>query len=302
MRVSLRFTWLLALSFPTAGCGSTGATISPPTVGDANAITGVPTLAPPSHDSNTITQMNPNFATAPGCPAPANATDFFGQARCCNTKAAFCEDFESATLGGNPNAKWWTVQKASGDTLAISNTFAARGKQALHINAAGASHTMIVTTMGMPFANNDMWGRAFYYWNSSAHPSNHTSYIAAGPANTSAYQWLRYSSFGNGDLGGNDSDPDNSSVGGSSLANGGWACLEWHYEPAQHLAHYFLDGKEITTALAIDAKHDTDGAMNFAQVEIGWELYSADGAVPTGGWDMYIDEIALDNKQIGCAN
>ena len=288
----------------TAACGA----VSPATTtatdhsnaADTNQAV-INSLPPPSHNGNTIMQIAPTIPTAPECPSPANEADFFGQPRCCHTHAAFCEDFETATPGGNPNATWWSVERASADTLAISTDHAARGKQALHIHAPGNSHSMILTKMGFPFANNEYWGRAFYYWNSLTHPSNHTTYIASGPADTSLYQWLRYSSFGKGDLGGNDSDPDNSSVSGSSMPNGGWACLEWHYDPANHLAHYLLDGKEIST-LTIDARHDSDGAMNFGSLEIGWELYTADTAVPTQGWDMYIDEIALDSKQIGCAN
>ena len=289
------FWTMLAACACTAGCGSnTG-------VAPSNAVrvgSGVTTLAPPSHDSNTITQLSPEST----CPEPANENDYFGQPRCCNTKAAFCEDFESATVGGDPNIHGWSVNRGDGDTLTISDAHAARGQKSLHIHAAGASHSMISTTMGMPFTDNNMWGRAFFYWNSSAYPNNQVSYVAAGPADTLAYQWLRYSSATGGMLGGNDSDPGNSSFGNTSLPTGGWGCLEWHYEPAQHLAHYFLNGQEITSPMAIDAKHDTDGAMNFAHVEIGWELNSADSAVPSDGWDMYIDEIALDGKQIGCAN
>lgn len=284
--------WTCACSAPQSSASEGAA---------SNGAQAADTLAPPNHDANTIMQIPPDVSDAPACPAPANPDDFFGQPRCCHTHAAFCEDFESATVGNNPNAAWWTVELAKGDTLAISADHAARGKQALHIHAPGASHSMIVTQMGFPFPNNAYWGRAFYYWNSSSHPSNHTTYIASGPSNASLYQWLRYSSFGQGTLGGNDSDPDNSSGSGSSLPNGGWACLEWHYDPANHLAHYLLDGKEIST-LTIDAKHDTDGAMDFRRLEVGWELYSTDSAVPGQGWDMYIDEIALDANPIGCAN
>ena len=284
-----------------SGSGS-GSTATP--AGNAN--TAVQNTDP-TGDTNTPTPTDTNTVTAPVCPTPANATDYFGQPRCCNTKAAFCDDFESASVGGNPNATWWSVIKANGDTLAISTDQAARGKQALHIHAPSNSHSMITTKVGFPFANNSFWGRAFVYWNTAAHPSNHTTYMAAGPANTSVdgsngtYEWLRYSSFGNGNLGGNDSDPDNSSFSNTSLPTGKWTCLEWHYDPANRLAHYFVDGAEIST-FNIDAKHDNDGTMNFAQVELGWELYSADSAVPSTGWDMYLDEIALDAKQIGCQN
>ncbi len=269
---------------------------------DANTSTntggGNVTATPTSTGSPSPT---PTPTTTPTCPTPANANDYFGLPRCCHTAARLCEDFESATVGASPNSTLWSVAKANADTVQISTTQAARGSKSLHIHASnsGSQHAMIVNTSAFPFANNMFWGRAFVYFN-SAYPSNHTTYMAAGPNPNPRYEWLRYSSFGNGHLGGNDSDPDNSAASNQSLARDAWSCVEWQFNPPNHKAYYYFNGQLIST-LTIDAKHDNTTDLDFAQMEIGWELYNQDSA---GGaaWDMYFDEIALDNKRIGCSN
>ena len=277
---------------------------APSTVEGSNAI-GVAdsnyagTLPAPSHDANTIGQVS----LAPSaCPTPTDANDYFGLPRCCFTQAQFCEDFENGTVGQSPDANFWVVSKATSDVVAISTDQHARGNQSLHIRAvnSGSQHAMIVNTTAFPFANNAFWGRAFVYWNGTTYPNNHTTYAASGPSPNPNYQWMRYSSFGNGALGGNDSDPDNSAGSSTSLPSMTWACLEWFYNAPGMQATYYLNGKLLST-LTIDVKH-TSGTtdLHWQQMEIGWELYSQDGS--TASWDMYFDEIALNGTRIGCSN
>ena len=284
--------------------GSFGQTSDGNSTGDSNTSTGTTgaggnvTASPTPSPSASPT---PTPTPTPTCPTPANANDYYGLPRCCHTHAKLCEDFESGTVGASPNSTLWTVTKATADTMQISSTQAARGNQSLHIRAAnaGSQHAMISNTSAFPFANNMFWGRAFVYFN-SAYPSNHTTYMAAGPSPNPNYQWLRYSSFGSGHLGGNDSDPDNSAASNQSLPQAAWACLEWQYDVPNLKAYYYFNGQLIAT-LAIDSKHVGTTDLDFKQVEIGWELYSQDGA---GGaaWDMYFDEIALNDTRIGCSN
>ncbi len=255
-------------------------------------------LPPPIHDGNTIDQVSLSPTV---CPTPTDANDYFGLPRCCHTNAQLCEDFESGTVGQVPDANVWTINKATADVVEISASQHARGNQALHIHAlnSGGQHTMIVNTTGFPFTNDAFWGRAFIYWNGTAYPNSHTTYVAAGPSPNSNYQWMRYSSFGSGDLGGNDSDPDNSAGSSTALPSMTWACMEWFYDRPNMQATYYLDGHLLST-LAIDAKHASNTDLHWQQVEIGWELYAQDGT--TASWDMYFDEIALNGTRIGCAN
>ena len=256
-------------------------------------------LPPPSHDGNTIGQVS---LTPAVCPTPTNANDYFGLARCCNTHAQFCEDFESGTAGQAPDANVWAVNKATTDTVEISASQHARGSQSLHIHSlnSGGQHAMIANTTAFPFANNVFWGRAFVYWNGTVYPNNHTTYVAAAPNPNPNYEWMRYSSFGSGNLGGNDADPDNSSNSSTHLPSMSWACLEWFYNTPGMQAQYYFNGQLIST-LTIDPKHTTATTdLTWGQVELGWELYSQDGTAAS--WDMYFDEIALNGTRIGCAN
>ena len=285
---------------PTAGSGDGNHTTDSNTAIDAN--TSVGTVVGGGNVTPTPTPtVSSTPSPTPTCPTPTNANDYFGPPRCCHTAAKLCEDFESGTVGASPNSTLWTVGKANADTVQISTTQAARGSKSLHIHAAnsGSQRAMIVNTSAFPFPNNTFWGRAFVYFN-SPYPSNHTTYMAAGPNPNPNYQWLRYSSFGNGHLGGNDSDPDNSASSNTALTHDAWTCIEWQYSPPTHRAYYYVNGQLVTT-LTIDAKHDNTTDLNFKQMEIGWELYNQDNA---GGsaWDMYFDEIALNDQRIGCSN
>ena len=276
--------------------------------GDGNSTTNSNTTTSGGNTSATPTPTptmspSPTPTPSPTCPTPANANDYFGSPRCCNTAAVLCEDFESDTAGGSPNSTLWTVAKATADTVEISTTQAARGSKSLHIHAINTNgqHAMITNSSAFPFANNMFWGRAFVYFN-SAYPSNHTTYVAAGPKPNTNYEWLRYSSFGTGHLGGNDSDPDNSSNSSKQLTHAAWTCIEWQYDIPNLKAYYYFNGALIST-LTINSHSSRPGDLDMQQIEIGWELYQQDSAVASGGaWDMYFDEIALDSKRIGCSN
>lgn len=247
---------------------------------------------------------DPNLS-ATACYTPKDDNDFFGPARCCHTQAVLCEDFEGGKAGDDPNALLWQViSSGAAYSAKISAAQAARGSQSLHIQAAnqsGNQQAMIVNTSAFPFAGNAFWGRAFVYWASSSRPNNHATYVAAGPVPNASYQWLRFSSFGGGQLGGNDSDPDNSSSSSTTLAQGAWTCIEWHFDPSPGVmrATYFADGKQISQ-LDIDPKHNGTQDLDFAQIELGWEIYTHDGN--GAGWELFLDEIALGPNRIACAD
>ena len=247
----------------------------------------------------------PPVATTPtttgGDTTPTNTTDpNVGDAN--STPAAptcaytLCENFESAKVGGVPDPNIWAVSlDTNTDVLAVSTTEVQQGNNALHIHVdnGNGKHAMIMNKSAFPFAKDMFWGRAYVYFGSTL-PTNHTTYVAAGP-NPNPYEWIRYSTFG-GNLGGNDSGPDNSATTNKAAPIKAWTCLEWQFDGPNQVAHYFLDSNTLTT-LNIE-KSGNSNNIKFAEIELGFELYEQSGSA--SGWDMYLDNIALDANRIGC--
>ena len=66
-----------------------------------------------------------------------------------------------------------------------------------------------------------------------------------------------------------------------------WFCYEWHVTSSE--SHVFMDGKELTSAKG-------PGANNPTGIYLGFQRFQSGG---TAG-DISIDDVALNNTQIGC--
>jgi len=72
----------------------------------------------------------------------------------------------------------------------------------------------------------------------------------------------------------------------------GWECWEWHLS-ANNTLEFYIDGKAIPQ-LAVTAA-DKWVFPTFNKLYLGWLDFSAG---PTG--NMWIDEVAVGDAQIGC--
>jgi hypothetical protein len=77
-------------------------------------------------------------------------------------------------------------------------------------------------------------------------------------------------------------------------AQPGWQCWEWH-TAADNSLQFYVDGK-VVPGMAVTAA-DNWPFPNFNKLYLGWLDFSAG---PTG--NMWIDEVAVGDAQIGCNN
>ncbi len=245
-------------------------------------------------------------------------TAFFGASRCASAQVQLCEDFESGSI----NTAIWKVE---GDTPVVDSLQAARGTKALHIKKNGSGNSKIRETKTFPEAGGKYWGRAFFYFNSL--PQNagltysHYTFVAgegtgvAGevrlggvmrgrfgqpPKNYFAVGTDNRSANGTGDWANADNDPPDSP---KTIPEKQWLCIEWLHDSGADQTRVFWDGVEhpsLGTTPQVVHGGKMPGNLfylpDFTSVWLGWDEYQA----TTQTFELWIDEIAIDDKQIGC--
>jgi hypothetical protein len=252
----------------------------------------------------------------------SNRDAFFGASRCATAGVKFCEDFESGTL----DAATW---KAGGTAPIIDELQAARGKKALHV-MQGQGNSQIRTSKVFPAMNGRYWGRAFVYLNAMPHFSaaadsldySHWTVIAAtgamvaGEVRIGGQLQKRYQNAtplnfwgvgtdnrnepeGSGDWTNADDDPKGAA---KAVAEKQWSCVEWLGDYMTDETKFFLDGVEHPSlATTPTTKHggipDKPFLLpEFNAIWFGWAEYQ-----PTAQkFELWFDEIAIDNERIGC--
>ncbi|MCC6810953.1 MAG: hypothetical protein IT381_26220 [Deltaproteobacteria bacterium] len=83
-----------------------------------------------------------------------------------------------------------------------------------------------------------------------------------------------------------------------------WLCVEWHFDGTLMEQRFWIESAERTKLFASRTVHG--GAKvdyvfpQFNELALGWMLYQ--GGTTPAGFDMWIDEVAIDDQRIGCAN
>ncbi len=231
-----------------------------------------------------------------------------GGAGCASFK--LCEDFESTIPGDIPMG--WTK---TGD-VSVSGTDFYRGAQSLHIGIAPNGPRRINRTLGFLGANaSDHWGRLFFktmkpvLYNGPLHstlvamkgksPVDNVD-IEARVVDTvqdaQLFHNFQYDVQPSSRAEFRTASPDNWQYTST------WRCVEWHVEYATQSYSFFLDGAEVISL------HIYNGPNNFAGVEIpsaytaisvGWNNYEVVQNL-NGGFEAYIDDLAIDGTRIGC--
>jgi len=252
-----------------------------------------------------------------------NRDAFFGASRCAAAGVKFCEDFESGTLD---TATW----KTGGTAPTIDELQAARGKKALHVLQPGNGNSQIRTGKPFPAMNGRYWGRAFVYFNAMPHNStdadsldySHWTVIAAtgtmvaGEVRIGGQLQKRYQNAtplnfwgvgtdnrdepeGSGDWTNADDDPKGAA---KAVAEKQWSCVEWMGDYMTDETKFFLDGVEHPSlATTPTTKHGGNPDKPFLLPEFnaiwfGWAEYQT----TTQKFELWFDEIAIDNERIGC--
>jgi hypothetical protein len=278
----MRVVTMLGLVFATAaGCSSAGTGDAAPSPGPANDAGGDDSRSSASSGSS----GNP---IAPG-DTDAGA-DGSSSASLCSTGLAFCESFESGTL--DPTV--WTVQ---GLPPTIDATFAARGTHSLHVRIDPTSTvhiSRISETKTFPAKNNSLFGRAFVYAKTAV-PTFHMGIIWG--AHEKGAEAVYAIGTGNQNILVNfkDATTDNGVNDHEKFPVDRWVCLEWQFDGMANQVLVWVDGAPDPGATLTGYT-----APLFDHLFVGMGLYS--GMTPvTTSYEMWLDEIAVDDHRITCA-
>jgi hypothetical protein len=317
------------LSFSAAvGCGQSG---SPAPAGNASnspsgdAMTGVGATGSATGDSGTGTGLQDD---AGGVAPPVDAgngsqteTDAGGSPPDAGSgppdagsgppgacQSLFCEGFETVAAGAPPDPAIWT--RTSTDVL-VDSTRGARGsKQSLHIPPLLSAVKYIRENKTIAAMGTTFYGRVFfwidrqplekpgtlYHW-TLLEADELDNYNAGkvlrlgGHIEPAGTNWLRFNFQTHG-------QPPETGLSDMNevLSIKRWYCAEFYYSLPNNEARFWLDGVE-------DPKLHWKGPMGgyVFPAAITWMTFGfAEYQAPQTPWEVWIDEIALDTKKIGC--
>jgi hypothetical protein len=225
---------------------------------------------------------------------------------CAGRSYLFCEDFESAPVGGLPTG--WTIDRGwqtETSNPAVASDQHHSGMRALHsaVGAVGQHRARFALNAALGAARGTHWGRVFYKVQAPAFmPSSgvvHNTLLGLMGAgelrvvdtvqNTAgAHQFLL-------------NVPDDSCCAGSRYNyhsyDGAWHCAEWHVDQTARSYHFYFDGAEVTDIAYTQPASDTRVRFEaFTGVTVGWREYQ--NANPP--YQSWLDDIAIDTNRVGC--
>jgi len=230
-------------------------------------------------------------ATGPGMPG--------GPSKCPLVGSKLCDGFESGAL----DSSTWAIQGMA----ALDTSKAYRGAHSVHITFSGTTPSFITETKtfsagGTAAVNDAMWGRMFVWHQiDSGMAQGHFVFIRAegqvqGNAPSASSQ-LHVAGGYKGQFAAEirtTSDLYKYAVPSIAVpfAKQGWQCWEWHTAGDSTL-QFYIDGKAVPGMTVTAA--DKWPFPTFNKLYLGW-LQFAGG--PSG--NMWIDEVAISDQQIGC--
>jgi hypothetical protein len=240
------------------------------------------------------------------------------RASCTTSGSELCEDFESGML----DMLRWKINKPSASaSITVDDLHAHTGKYAVHIKVVPnqQSTAMINESVTFPGATNSFYARMFVYFSpdipvaGGANPDMHSGFLLGNGNNDrgnvqaglglsgfgSARQWLSYSIFYASPK--FEFGPSSRSV----IAANQWQCVEIFEDgsdPKTEIRQVWVDDKELTE-LRTDSAKAAGGQSNhlppkWASISFGiWEYHP----IPVLS-DMWIDDIRVSSKKIGCTD
>jgi len=262
-------------------------------------------------------------AGAAGSGGRTYATDrntFFGASRCAAAGVLLCDDFESGTI----DAATWKTYQAAPTAPKIDATQAARGTKALHVTTMATGGSGLRTTKIFPRANGLYYGRMFIYFSALPTGPNyaHWTVIGSKPASDSTDtselrvggQLETINKFGvgtdhgpTGDWTNLDKDRPSGASSVHEVPKNEWICLEWMVDTTNELTKFWWDGAEhpsLATTRDV-SRYNSNGTKyvlpDISSVWVGFENYNQGGMMLPTKYDVWIDEVALDQQRIGCS-
>jgi hypothetical protein len=253
-------------------------------------------------------------SSAAGSSGAAGSADA-GSADCITAGTELCDDFESGLL----DPKKWKTNKPTGSaSITLDAQHVHSGQYAVHIKVVPGQQTtaMITEAVTFPAASNSFYARMFAYFSPDipAAPSGdfHTGFLMGSGNNNlgncqaavgligSAKQFLGYSIFF--------ANPkfEFGPWSATKVTPNQWLCIELFEDgsnPATEVRQIWVNGTELTDLKSSSAMAAGGGNPNhlppkFDLVSFGlWEYHP----IPTLS-DMWIDDVRVSSKKIGCGN
>ena len=223
---------------------------------------------------------------------------------CARADLLFCEDFQHVPTGAGTSLKWG-VDTRNG-SLEVERD--RRGQKVLHVRAEGNGRAFLkVDDFAAP--GNSFYGRvrvrvrAFPDAPDWAH---YTLIEATGdgpevvrPLGGQYVPTLDKALWGVGADGGPTGDWTNWRESAPSKA-GAWQCVEWRMDASDNRITLWFDGvpnPDLTVSTREHGGNQVDFLFpEFDTVKLGWQLYQPN----EGSYDVWLDDIALGTKRIGC--
>lgn len=241
---------------------------------------------------------------------------FFGAPRC-SRDVVLCDDFESRDAGDFPDPLTWSRNATAGITIAIDTTRAARGTKSVRFTTPNVpSEAYIRETKSFAVTHNAFYGRLFYYQQAPG-PQKfaHWNVIeATGPQVVDGVQMTSFYRYGGVSLGGifnnylfqfehRPREPNYVEIGQAEDKQleplGQWVCLEWFFDGDATEGRLWKDGVELPALHATSPFNGVSFTMPvFNGLNIGWAHYQN----PEAGFEVWVDEVAVDTQRIGCNN
>jgi hypothetical protein len=221
----------------------------------------------------------------------------------------FCEDFDRLPLGGAATLDWG-VDTRNG-TLTVQRGATRRGGKVLHVRTLDNGRAFLRVD-DLAVDGDRLFGRlrvrvdAFPTAPDWAH---FTLVEATGQGSTEVVRPLggqyvptvRRSLWGIGADGGPTGDWTDWRES-APVAEDTWRCVEWEIDAVDDRVAVWFDGADTP---ALTASRDAHGGNDVPfvlpsvqTVKIGWQLYQ--GGTTPGGFDLWIDDVALGTERLGC--
>jgi len=226
-----------------------------------------------------------------------------------------CDDFETGQLDAK---KWKTNKPTASASITLDGQHVHSGQFAVHIKFVPGqqSTAMITESVTFPAASNSFYTRMFAYFSPEipAAPTGdfHTGFIIGTGNNDkgnvqagmgmigSAKQFLGYSIFF--------ADPkfEFGPWSATKITPNQWLCIELFEngaDPTTEIRQIWVNGTELTdlkssSAVAAAGKQPNHLPPKFDMVSLGvWEYHP----IPTLS-DIWIDDVRVSSKKIGCEN
>lgn len=214
-----------------------------------------------------------------------------GPSRCATAGLPLCEDFESGL-----NAATWMTTRNGDTTIAVDTMRAARGTSALHIKTTAGDFAYIKETKTFPATNNILFGRMFLWFEDDITTDGHFSLAEGAGTGTSGVARFggQFKVLGVGTDGGPSGDwTDHGDT--KMVPSKTWICAEFEFKGDTHEFRVWWDDVERTALRSGPSKHANFTMPTFNSLWFGWWMYNLKEPQ-----ELWIDEIAVDYKPIGC--